>query len=159
MKKVWIALIALLAGIVLMPNAAAQRRQIRSVQTFTNYDLDSTSFVYNDAGGTGANDGWIVVATETNRSMMIEINQLNVTGGIDFRIEARLQGGDQTAVIIWPSTPPQNLTTTGGTLITFPEDVYQVRMGMKIGTADDGDDLTVNAEDITITYESYDNGR
>jgi hypothetical protein len=140
---------------------------------FDDYDLDSTSYVYCDttdiptgmsacASGTAAGDGWMVKAYNAHMGVSMELDQGNVTGGVDFRIEARFVNDDGStysdAIAIWPADGAKNKTAFDGTedeIQLVPDHVYQIRVGIKIGTADDGNDLTTNLEQISVIVNQY----
>jgi hypothetical protein len=158
-------IIGLIAGILLLSCAVSAQRNIPQVTLFSSYDLDSTSYVFCDTGniptgmsacasGTAANDGWVKVAGHEFKAIEIVIDQLNVTGGIDFKIEARI-AATGSASVIWPSVSANKTLTTENEIVPIQEPCYQIRVGMKIGSADDGNDLTTNLEDITVTYAAY----
>ncbi len=149
----------LIAGLLaLLPtNAIAQQ----AFAIFTNYDLDATAYTYcNSASipsqipvcvttGQAATDGWFTVTNDEKRTIQASIDQIVVTGGIDVTIEGKITGAT-SIVTIWTD----NVTTadTDNDTIAIQEDVYQLRVGIKIGTADDGGDLTTNLEIIDIHY-------
>ncbi len=139
---------------------------------FADYDLDSTSYVYCDttdiptgmsacASGVAAGDGWVVKSYNEHMGVSMEIDQVNVTGGLDFRIEARMLNDDGTyskGIAIWPADGAKNKTLATGAddeVQLVPDHVYQIRVGIKIGTADDGNDAGVNAEQISVIVNQY----
>jgi hypothetical protein len=115
--------------------------------------------------GTTASDGWIDVAGWAGKKISLEINQMVATGGVDFKFECRDNTFATTAHQVYPGESSDcgtngtltsgvcNVaTTTTGTwdLVFTPEEQWDAcRVGFKIGSADDGDDLTTNAEIIT----------
>lgn len=139
---------------------------------FDDYDLDSTSYVYCDttdiptnmsacASGVAAGDGWMIKGYNEYMSVAMEMDQGVVTGGVDFRIEARMLNDDATytdAIAIWPADGAKNKTAFDGTedeIQLVPDHVYQIRVGIKIGSADDGNDLTTNLEQISVVVNQY----
>lgn len=145
-------------------SAEAQSSRLREVVLFDNYDLNSTSFVYCDSGGpptgvacstgSAAGDGWITVQSEADKAVMVEIIALTVTGGIDFVIEGRLRnsGALGTGFQVWPSPDGtyRNETAAGSFGVQVPDSLYQLRVGMKIGTSD-----TAGTEDIEVVFNSF----
>lgn len=113
--------------------------------------------------GTAITNGWFNLPSPTiSSAVMVEVSQLNVTGGIDVRIECRMEIGSGNPV----SAFYRNVTTAGIGAGTTTTDtgiiVYEVlphfrqcRVGLKIGGADDGDDTGANAEKITVKVTSY----
>ncbi len=139
---------------------------------FDEYDLDSTSYVYCDttdiptgmsacASGTAATDGWVTKGKAEALGVFMGISQIGVTGGIDFRIEGRFINDDATyttAAVLWPADGGKNKTAGDGTddeIQLVPDEVSQIRVGIKIGTNDDGNDLTTNLEEVTVVVNLY----
>ena len=128
---------------------------------FNNYDLDVTNYTYCDSASTpsqipvcvttaqAVTDGWFVVSNEEQRTIQVSIDQIVVTGGIDVTIEGRVTGAS-SIVTIW--TDNVTTATTDNDIIAIPENVRELRVGIKIGSADDGNDLTTNLEIIDIHY-------
>ncbi|MCP4878331.1 MAG: hypothetical protein GY896_22995 [Gammaproteobacteria bacterium] len=127
--------------------------QVRSVTMYTAYDLASAcpTFVYDDGGGTAAEDGWVTVSNEPNRSIQIDIVALTATDA-QFIIEGR-NSGLATGARIWPSLT--GTTTILGTedpislMVPVPDPVNQVRLGMCITTD------TAGAEDIDVVLNTF----
>ena len=114
--------------------------------------------------GTAATSGWIDVSNYTNRSIVFSLVQVVATGGIDVRVECMDPGIGSQPVQVFPTCTTgscatvQNYTTAGlasSTKIVIPEPTAFCRVGILIHTADDGDDLTTNTEQITITFAGY----
>jgi len=133
----------------------------QTITIFNNYDLDVTAYTYCDSANIpsgipvcvttaqAATDGWFTVNNEEQRTIQVSIDQIVVTGGIDVTIEGKVTGAT-SIVTIWTD----NVTTadTDNDIIAVPENVDQLRVGMKIGSADDGDDTGANAEILDIHY-------
>lgn len=95
--------------------------------------------------GTTATDGWIPVLGFERINFVGQIDQLDVTGGIDYEVECKAEGPSATAVVI---IGPTNKTTTwAGGNVAYEPWAY-CRIGWKIGSADDGADTTTHAEKI-----------
>lgn len=143
--------IALILSLLLV--AMVTSAQVRSVQMYTAYDLASacSTFVYDDGGGTAAEDGWVTVSNEPNRSIQIDIVALTATDA-QFIIEGR-NSGLATGARIWPSL--NGTTTVLGTedpislMVSVPDPVNQVRVGMCITTD------TAGAEDIDVVLNTF----
>lgn len=122
---------------------------------------DSTGYVFRwwkTVCGTGAEDGWISVAGADTFSVIFQLDQVNATGGIDVQIQCRAPGKGKSPVQVFPDCESgacatyQNYTTAGvasATAVVGDEPWGECRIGVKIGSADDGGDLTTNAERIT----------
>lgn len=104
------------------------------------------------AGTGAATDGWFPMPESASSQINISFDQANVTGGIDYKIECR------QCVNAYCTTP--NIIAGPTNVASFPaaarasitnERWSQCRVGLKIGTADDGGDLTTNMEQISVT--------
>lgn len=125
---------------------AAMDRE-RKVTLITDYDLDSTTYTFcNTTCGTLAASGWLYTWGVDQTSFFFHLDQMVVTGGIDMKIECR---EDAASTVTTVYTSP-NYTSTGTIRVIIPENYYQCRMGFKIGTSDDGGDLTTNLEKISV---------
>jgi len=145
--------------LVLLLAAPVQAQRLATI--FNNYDLDATAYTYCDSAnipteisvcvttGQAVTDGWMTVPTDARKTFQISIDQIVVTGGIDITVEAKIKGAT-SIVTLWS----KNVTTatTDNDTVGVPEDVDQLRIGIKIGAADDGNDLTTNLEIIDIHY-------
>lgn len=122
-----------------------------TVSSAADLGADGVMFTWRQrACGTTATSGWIPTEAQGESLFAIQIDQLNVTGGIDVSVECEVLsvGSDGTQVHTENVTAAKNISVN----IESPYD--RCRVGFKIGTADDGDDLTTNAEDITVNYRS-----
>jgi len=107
--------------------------------------------------GTTTADGWFAMSRRAG-TIDINVGQLNVTGGLDVRVQCAATGGQPRQV--YPAlTPPTstasyiNFTAVGGMAVGIPDPWDKCRVGIKIGSADDGGDLTTNQERVTIKLE------
>lgn len=124
-----------------------------SITVNTAIDLtNDAAFRWRDrTNGTAATSGWVPVHGMQSVLYQIDIDQLNVTGGIDVKVECRIIGATTSAVLI--NDPVDNetaVTSTGYSIHLQVAQFDECRMGIKIGTADDVDDLTTNTEKISI---------
>ena len=142
-----------------------------SVAVNTAWDLSSPSGGYafqwyRPICGTAATSGWVTVAGSDVTTITFQLDQVNVTGGIDMRIECRSGGLGTAAVQVFPTCTTgscatvQNYTTAGlasRTTVVITAPFNECRMGVLINTADDGGDTGANEEQIngTITTHSY----
>ncbi len=132
--------------------AAVVFAQVRSVTMYTAFDLASacSTFVFDDAGGTTAEIGWVTVSNEPNRAIQVDIVAI-VGTNVQFMVEARLSGLSAGARI-WPSE--FGVRTVLGSedplsfIIPVPDHVNQVRLGMCI-TGDAG------TQDIDVVLNTY----
>lgn len=117
-------------------------------------------FTWNDvACGTAITDGWISVSDASEVTVKIQVDQLNATGGINAKIQCKDNNQDITVYQIYPDpndTSTQECHTMVYTAVKacayiVPGTWDACRVSLDIVTADDGDDLTTNAEDITAT--------
>lgn len=114
--------------------------------------------------GTTASDGWIDVAGADRVAITFEIDQLNVTGGIDMQIQCRASGISSSPVQVFPTCSSgscatvQNYTTAGiasSTTVVLEVPYSTCRVGIFIHTSDDGGDLTTNEELIDVSIMKY----
>lgn len=117
-------------------------------------------FMWNDvACGTTASDGWIPVQDAKVITIKVQVDQLNVTGGINVTIQCRDNTHDTVPFTIYPDpndtsteeSHTMNYTAVQANAYDVPGVWDACRVGLEIGTSDDGGDLTTNAEDITAT--------
>jgi hypothetical protein len=112
--------------------------------------------------GTAVTDGWLDIGNQNDVTITFFLKQYVGDGnGLDIRVEGTVESPDGTTnlVQLWPTgktvggaATVQNFTTAGiatNIMINVPEPVQKVRIGMLHNTADDGGDLTTNAEQIT----------
>lgn len=149
--------------------AAVVYAQQNPLPVVVAYDLDSATFTYCTTDtlsvqtcGTAADSGWFRVGQFTNQPggsviMVAEVNQANTTSGIDFRWECSVAGSSSLPLQVCPTTNGTVTTVLnaaagiGGRyacVVDFPMD--RCRIGMKLTSTDDGNDLTTNAESISM---------
>jgi hypothetical protein len=117
----------------------------------------------NDVCGTAVTSGWISTAGLSNVTIGFFLTQYVGDGnGLDVRIEGTVETSDGTTNIVqlWPTgktvggaATVQNFTTAGiatNIFVNITAPVQKVRVGAFHNTADDGNDLTTNAEQITV---------
>lgn len=88
------------------------------------------------------------------------INQQNTTSGIDVRLQCRVgastAGWKQQFPVLTPPAVTASYTTytaTGGLAYVVPDAWDRCRLGIKLNTTDDGDDLTTNREAVSVTVQ------
>ena len=109
--------------------------------------------------GTAATDGWFSVAQYPFASVTLELNQVNVTGHLEFKVQCRHFGSDNQPVDVY-AEGMANYRSGGYDAAQADNDTIIVhngfpvfescRVGMLIDTADDGGDTGSNAEQVTI---------
>jgi hypothetical protein len=113
--------------------------------------------------GTGATDGWFGVSSLSATTVTIDITQIVATGGIDVRIQCASGSNVAAARQVYPLlTPPAAgptylnfpTATASGVAVEITGSWSRCRVGMKIGSADDGDDATTNREQVTIQLDA-----
>ncbi len=145
--------------------AVSATAQNHSANIFTNYDLDAVAFIFCDvtdiptmmpvcATGIAAEDGWLPVNRHVNKVLGIAINVLGVVGGVDIQIQVRVQEDDGTMspAIILMNLINKDTVAVDNQFVRLPDEVTQFRVGMEIGTNDDGGDAIV--EDIDVIYNA-----
>ena len=65
MRHRWQLRASLLAAVVSLVSTGPASTESTTKKLFDSYDLDSTRFVFNEAGDTGKEDGWIPVGGDT----------------------------------------------------------------------------------------------
>jgi len=109
--------------------------------------------------GTGADAGWFQVGGAfSRRNIYFGLEQVNATGGVAFQIDCIMGAPAAKPTLVYP--PGGSTACETGTLTTAPTRCLVVlslgaqrcRLGAKIVTADDGDDLTTNREDVHAEF-------
>lgn len=138
----------------------------QATNLFTDYDLDNAAaYVFCDttdvpdkmptcATGIADEDGWIDVSRETGKHIGIVIDQIGVTGGIDIQIQVRMleDTGVWSSAIILTNLINKTTADTDNQVFRIPDEARQIRVGLQIGTADDGGDAIT--EDIDVVYNA-----
>lgn len=78
------------------------------------------------ACGTAATDGWIGVNQFTTKAIQLCVSTLNATS-ITFSVEAKIAGAPSSATLLTPA-----YTATGCNVYSVPEQVDQLRVGVKL---------------------------
>lgn len=123
-----------------------------SITVNSAVDLSSSSYRWRDLEcGTAADSGWFSVQGFRSALIQFQIDQLNVTGGIDVKVDCRVQGSASTSgVTVFGYTGALiNFTATGSAGYLISSSWDECRLGFKIGTSDDGGDLTTNMEKLS----------
>lgn len=140
-----------------------------SVTVNTAWDLSATAgynfYWLKNNCGTAATSGWISVAGAAQFVIDFQIDQVNVTGGIDMRIECRGNYIGAQPVQVFPSCTSgacatvQNYSGIAGitshTSIVTTASFGECRVGILIHTSDDGGDTGANAEQLNIGLTLY----
>lgn len=113
-----------------------------------------TLFRLSVAGGT--NDGWFSWSSTGSGEVFLSVNQISVTGGIDYKVEARqCIGGGPVCTLPVQLAGPTNVTAAAAARVSLDtEMVDQVRACFKVGTSDANDNITITAgtnDDIDLT--------
>jgi hypothetical protein len=135
------------------------RASADSVTVDTAIQIESTGapFVwwkfYKDAT---AEDGWFSVGDAKEFTLFLGISQADVTGGIDYKAECRESYLDRKGPVALLAGPT-NVTTfplaATRILNVYNERYAECRVGIKIGTSDDGADTTTHLEKVTLWIE------
>lgn len=98
---------------------------------------------------TGYLGGWIPMNDVLRWNFQFTTVQLDVTGGIDYKVECKQLGYLASPVVVIPAT---NITATGSIAATSElAQMFDVcRFGFKIGSADDGADTTTHTEKLGV---------
>lgn len=127
-----------------------------SITVDTAWDLEDTDhatgyqFFWRDRTcGTAATDGWFPVNGVHVGNFQIQVSQISVTGGIDYKVECKVDQYTASPVTIIGAT---NVTAVGYTGNVFYEPWEYCRVGLKIGSADDGSDTGADAEKVSVFF-------
>lgn len=114
--------------------------------------------------GTAATSGWIEVGNADSFAITFELDQVSVTGGINVQVQCRTGAINASPVQIFPACTSgacntvQNYTTAGvasATTVAVGFPYKSCRVGVDIGTADDGSDTGNDAEQIDISVTRH----
>ena len=138
--------------------------QGRIANIFNDYDLDTNAYIYCDpanipalmtacATGVAATDGWIDVRDHRDKTVGVALDAMALVGGVDVTFEVRYQkeGAVYTSAITLMTLINKTVVGTDNQSVRIPDEVTQLRVGIKIGTNDDGDAVD---EDIDIIYNA-----
>ncbi len=144
----------------------------RSILTYTDVDTLVTDEALTASGakvswrkhncGTGVTNGWISTRGINNITIGFFLTQYVGDGnGLDMRVEGTVETPDGTTNVVqlWPTDKTvggaatvDNFTTAAiasNLFINVNAPVSMIRIGVLHNTADDGNDLTTNAEQVT----------
>lgn len=117
--------------------------------------------------GSGTTAGWLDTSNLSNMSVFFYLTQYVGDGnGLDVRIEGIVMTPDgiENLVQVWPEktvgavASVQNFTVAGirtNLIVNITAPVQRLRVGVLHNTADDGNDLTTNAEQISAVLYGY----
>jgi hypothetical protein len=141
----------LAAGDVLLINAGLVQ-YVRSIVTYTSASQVVVDEALNIAGasfswyklscGTGITAGWIDVAPGTDKTLTVQYNAGNLTGGLDVLWQCKAAGPDAQPIQVYPASGVMNLPTAGaaiGTGLVIYEQWSSCRVGLAFHTADPAD--------------------
>ena len=94
---------------------------------YTSYPVESTTYIYNEDGESGADDGW-VSAKSDHVAVQVRCGTLNATA-LYYRIEGRSNTYTKPCDIYSASI---NATQTVDTIVNIAEKVGEVRVGVYI---------------------------
>lgn len=117
--------------------------------------------LWNLNAGTGAaSDGWFPASATISFNFLVDITQISVTGGIDYKLECRhiYPGGGVSSpypVVATTNKTAVSVSTGGWALSGTAQGPWdQCRVGLKIGTSDD-DGVLITATTDNIDYKEY----
>lgn len=106
--------------------------------------------------GTGAEDGWQLVANADWTNIAWQVDQVSVTGGVDVRVQCRDPGTVAYTVYPDPANAAStdeclkgNFTAVNACKLIVTGHWQECRVQLKIGTADDGADTGADTESIS----------
>lgn len=154
-NKTGILLAAMLAAVTSVAAIGFSNRDI-----IRDYDLDATAETFIATGniGTGSENGVIGVGNYRIVTFEVNVSQLAVTGAIKSRILCRVSGASawvqEYPVLAAGTVTPSyvSLSAVGGYTYTMADKGYShCKTGALIDSADDGGDLTTNAEKLSVS--------
>jgi len=98
------------------------------------------------SAGTAIYDGWFSVAGWGYTTIVIDIAQMNVTGGINLQVECAAAHALTAAAVLASS----NITAAGSFAVAIPEPWDICRAGFKIGTSDSDATPATDNEKISV---------
>lgn len=161
MKKLLSGILAaaLLIHAAFLPTVAmAQSDAMQPIDVVIDYDLDVTTPIYPATGntGTGNEAGKFGVSRFTRFNVQVSVSQIVVTGGIEARLLCRIAGNgpwQQIRPVLADGTVTPSyvtLSAVGAWNAEVQGPWHSCRVEAQIDSADDGDDLTTNAEKMNI---------
>lgn len=162
MKRSAVLLVALLTAVGLSAQPG-----VRPVKVFSAFDVDAVTFVYcvptapvafvacNTAGaGADAGDGWVGVRGMSEKEVIIRVDAIMLAAGsLDFTIEGRWLDSAGTRATATLIAPISKTAVAAGQPVRIPENVEEIRVGVRINGADDGGDAVV--ESITVHVDAF----
>jgi hypothetical protein len=148
-------------ALLVMQNGLPLRRYVSaaasvdSITVNSAWDLSDLTAGYrysyrNFTTGTAAESCWIPVAGYKSFTVQFIIDQMVVTGGIDFKLECRMEAAISSPSVIFSN----NYTAADSDGYSVQNNEWdQCRVMVKIGTSDDGGDLTTNAEKVSAFFQ------
>lgn len=128
---------AAICAVILFFCAVAQAQTVtttlkgKKVDFFQGYELTGTSsYVYDSAGSTGTNSGWVNIESKTNGTILLEATNY-YSGTISARIEGRVGITGNIGEI---TTKTYTASHSIGELVAISENVQDVRVGLKISS-------------------------
>ena len=97
--------------------------------------------------GSGEFDGWISLVGAESVTFDLDIAQLVATGGISYKVECKTGvPGMSPLIVIGPTNVATGTPTASSNVVTEPR--VACRLGLRIITGDDANDLTTNLEQV-----------
>jgi len=152
------------------PPGTVYPRTVLAVASVNSITIDEAITVtaakytfYTPVCGTGASSGWIHIGNLSDATVSVMFKQINTTTGVDVRIEGAMgvpDGANLNITQLWPTdktvagaATTQTFTTAGITsniMVSIPEALDYVRVGLDLTSTDDGTDTTTAAEQISV---------
>jgi hypothetical protein len=118
------------------------------IDHFTSFNPTSTSYVYNEAGGTLTTDGEVdITGIVGPKTLVISVSLLGSTS-LDFRLEGKVS----TVMSTWANIHTKNIaaSSTIDTSIPITEYWTSYRLGVKVNT--NGTDI-INCSTSVVTHK------
>lgn len=159
-----------LLSFILIASALAAQPGVRPVKVFSAFDVDATTFVYcvpavpvafvacNTLGaGADAGDGWVGVRGVSEKEVIIRVDAISLAvpgvDSLDFTIEGRWLDSSGTRATATLIVPISKTAVAAGQPVRIPENIEEIRVGVRINGADDGGDAVV--ESVTVHVDAF----
>lgn len=131
-----------------------------SITVGTAIDISSGATYSFRRRSCGTSGGYFPTRQLSVWKLVVIVDQLDVTGGIDVKVECYVNSAVPTPEVVSESSPGtkgvKNITAVGTYTILasfYPSDAC--RLGLKIGSADDGADTTTHTEKISAYVSAW----
>lgn len=158
------------ALLILATPALMAQPGVRPVKVFDAFDVDDVTFVYcvpsapvpfvacdTLGAGDGDDDGWIGVRGMSEKEIIVRVDAIELDDpgveSLQFTIEGRWVDSSGTRATATLIAPIDKLVVAAGQTVRIPENVEEIRVGVRINGLDDGGDAVV--ESVTVHVDAF----